>query len=56
MSCHAHVIGCVVLLIGNVLVNNDLVNVIEGTVSQDNLVTGIYISGVLIFLKCVDNN
>lgn len=28
MFCYAQVIGCVVFLIGNVLVNNDLVNVI----------------------------
>jgi hypothetical protein len=30
MSCYAQVIGCVVFLIGNILVNNDLVKVIEG--------------------------
>jgi hypothetical protein len=30
MSCYAHVFDCVEFLIGNVLVNNVLVNVLEG--------------------------
>lgn len=60
MSCYAHVIDCVEFLIGNVLVNNDLVNVIEevqlpcGERPTYGNINVVVLRSLLVNLTCAD--